>query len=248
MELREKVPGAPGRVMAGLWPTLAAVCLVVVLPAQAFMLGGTRVILPEGAVVSVPVISGSADGTLLVKTRSTRDEAGKIPAPEVLVSPPLFRLDKDGRGEVRLNMVTVAGLPRDRESVRYLNVSGIPSTNSLSPDRGKVATGMVIGQGVIVKVFFRPAGLPAPGPDTWKALTATRVPGGVELSNPTPYYISFSQLRVDKKSMTPGKTGAAMLSPFSHQIYGTASVQKKEVQWTMLNDLGMPVRGVTPVR
>lgn len=229
-------------------PTLFLIGVMSMLPAHAFMLGGTRVIIPEGNVGTIPVISGAKDGVLLVKARISRDQEGRVNAPEIMVSPPLFRLEKGGRSQLRLQMLTLAGLPRDRESIRYLNVTGIPSGNPLSPERGNVKAGMVVGQGAIIKIFFRPTGLDAPTDETWHALTATRVPGGVELSNPTPYYMSFSSLRADDKEMVARAPQTAMLPPFSRQIFGTGSVQKKVVKWALLNDLGARVSGETPIR
>src|SRR5690606_41935419 len=200
---------------------MLALALCSALPAQAFVLGGTRVILREGNVSTLAVVGGEKDGVLLVRARVGRDVALKEHAPELLVSPPVFRLEKGGRNQLRLSMVNAAGLPHDRESVRYLSVSGIPSSNPLSPDRGKTQAGMVIGQGAVIKVFWRPAGLAAPTDKVWGAVTATRVPGGIELANPTPYYMSFSILMADGKPMTPAKDAPSMLAPFSHQMYGT---------------------------
>ncbi|WP_193323260.1 molecular chaperone [Erwinia endophytica] len=233
--------------LKGVFTSVVVLAGVVAVPAHAFVLGGTRVIMEEGKISTIQVISSPQDNLLLIKARVARDVSMQTSAPELLVSPPLFRLDPGARNQLRLTMVNPAGLPRDRESVRYLNVSGIPSSNPLSPDRGKMQAGMVIGQGAIIKVFWRPKGLPVPPDTTLHALRAHRVPAGIALENPTPYYISFSMLTADGKYMTPAKDAQAMLAPFSSQVYGTASVQKKEVQWTALNDLGAPVKGQTVV-
>ncbi len=230
----------------GVWGVLVGLFLVVQ-PAQAFVLGQTRAIMSEGAPASVTVISGAKDGVLLIQARTSRDKEGGVRAPELLVSPPVFRLEKGGRAMLRLSMLPVGDLPRDRESVRYLAVTGIPSSNPLSPDRGKVASGIVVGQGAIIKVFFRPRGLSSTSDATWKALQATRVPGGVELYNPTPFHMTLNNVWVDQKKATMTNNNTGMLAPFSRQLLGTKSVGKKEVEWRMTNDLGAQVTGKTAI-
>lgn len=226
---------------------LAGFFLMQALPAQAFVLGGTRVVLSEGAVASLPVLSAGKDDVLLVKAGVTKDLSGKEKSPEVQVSPPLFRLDKGGRSMLRIQLVTSAGMPRDRETLRYLRVSGIPSSNPLSRDAAKIQTGMVFGQGAIIKILIRPTGLYAPTDETWKSLSAIRIPGGIKLTNPTPYYMNFVDLRVDNLLMTPVGGNTGILPPFSEQVYGTSSTKKQEIEWAVLNDVGAKITGTTPV-
>lgn len=226
---------------------LAGCLLMLALPAQAFVLGGTRVILPEDTVATIPVVSMGTDGVMLIKAGVTKDLAGKEKSPEVQVSPPLFRLEKGGRSTLRIQLLTSAGMPRNRETLRYLRVSGIPSSNPLSRDASKIQTGIVIGQGAIIKVLIRPTGLSAPTDETWTALKATRVPGGVRLTNPTPYYMNFVTLLADRYEMKPVGESTGMLPPFSEQVYGTASMKKQEIEWVVLNDIGARVTGKTIV-
>ncbi|ELV2842055.1 molecular chaperone [Enterobacter cloacae] len=226
---------------------LAGCFLMLALPAQAFVLGGTRVILPEGDVASLSVLSAGKDDVLLIKAGASKDLEGKVKSPEIQVSPPLFRLDKGGRSTLRIQLMTSAGIERGRETLRYLRVSGIPSSNPLSRDPSTIKAGVVLGQGAIIKILIRPTGLRAPTDETWKALSATRVPGGIKLTNPTPYYMNFVDLRADKRLMTPVGERTGMLPPFSEQVYGTSSMKKQEIEWAVLNDIGATIRGKTPV-
>lgn len=224
------------------------VALLLSLPGHAFVLGGTRVVLKGQQSVTLPVISSDHDGTLLIRAKVFRDVSGYEPVSDVLVSPPVSRLEMKGKNMLRIMMLNAASYPQDRESVLYLSVSGLPSSNPLSPDRGKVSTAMVLGTGNIIKLFYRPDGLPAVTNSTWGAIQATRAPGGISVTNPTPFHITFMSLTVDGQPVKIGKAGEDMLPPFGHRFFAAKSVTKKALQWSVINDLGGVVKGETPIR
>ncbi|MBC3252329.1 molecular chaperone [Serratia fonticola] len=217
-------------------------------PAQAFMLGSTRVVLPEGQAVPVQIISGEGDGVLLIRARVTANLSDKNAVKGVVVSPPLLRLDKGLTGIMRLQAVALAGLPLDRESVMYLSVVGMPSSNPLSADAGKVSSSMVVSTGIQEKVFYRPHGMSGLVAAPWKTMTITRVPGGVKVSNVSPFHLTFSRLNIDGHSVALGGNQPTMIPPFGSQVYGTKSVAKKTLDWVALNDLGGDEKGSTAVQ
>ncbi|CAI1908682.1 Chaperone protein papD precursor [Serratia fonticola] len=229
-------------------PLALATLLMTVSPAQAFMLSGTRVVLPEGKPVSVGVISGKNEGVLLIRSRVTASLSSDVPVKNVMISPPLFRLEKGGRGTVRLQSLPAPGLAQDRESVFYLSVAGIPSSTPLSPGTDRVAAGMVIGTGLQVKVFYRPHSLDNVAAEPWKALTVSRVPGGIKVSNPTAFHLTFSRLDVDGKPVTFDAQHPTMVPPFGSQVYGAASTVKKTLHWTAVNDLGGSEKGTNVIQ
>ncbi|GLH27211.1 MULTISPECIES: molecular chaperone [Enterobacter] len=229
--------------------SLALMALVMpVLPAQAFMLSSTRVVMPEGRPVSVGVISGSNEGVLLIRSRVTRSLSSDVPVTSVMISPPLFRLEKGSRGTVRLQAMPSPEVPQDRESVFYLSVAGIPSSNPLSPGADRVAAGVVIGTGLQVKAFYRPRSLDGVAAEPWKSLTISRVPGGVKVTNPTPFHLTFSRMDVDGKPVTFDAQHPTMVPPFDSQVYGVASTVKKTLHWTAVNDIGGEEKGTSAVQ
>ncbi|MGT2494589.1 fimbria/pilus periplasmic chaperone [Cupriavidus basilensis] len=94
-------------------------------------------------------------------------------------------------------------LPADRETVFWLNVLEVPSKKEGAENA------LLFAFRSRIKVFFRPVQLTdvdaAPGKLAWKLVTVEgQGPGGktakqlaVEVSNPTPYYVSFG--RVDAR-------------------------------------------------
>ncbi|MGF6189005.1 fimbrial biogenesis chaperone [Serratia sp. 2723] len=217
-------------------------------PAQAFMLAKTRVVLPEGAAVPVPVISGKGDDVLLIRSRVSAGLQDKKAVSGLIVSPPLFRLEKGATGVVRLQAAALPGMPVDRESVMYLSVSGLPSSQRMAPGVGVVSGGMVVAMGLEVKVFYRPKSMSGMTAEPWKYLTVSRVPGGVKVSNPTPFHLTFQQLSVDGHPVRFGDNVPTMLPPFGSQVYVSGSVVKKTLNWTAVNDLGGKENGTSAVQ
>lgn len=213
---------------------------------QAFMLGGTRaVVYQDKGSTSVMVVSGKNDPLYLIRSQVTATPDSREPVRNILVTPPLFRLDKGGRGLIRLSPVSGDGLPADRESRFYLKVAGIPSTNPLARDSNTGFTGgsMLVGTGNIIKVFYRPHGIGAPDKGSYDALVFTRVPGGIQVSNPTPWYVMITRLKVDGHPVKFTETNSGEMPPMSHRVFGTTSKLKKAVTWTVLNDAGDGVSG-----
>lgn len=213
---------------------------------QALMLGKTRVVVyQDKASTPLMVMSGENDPLYLIRSQVSRTPDSQEPVRNILVTPPLFRLDKGGRSQLRLSAVSGEGLPADRESRFYLKVAGIPSTNPLDRNTRTGFTGgaMLVGTGNIIKVFYRPHGMGAPDQDSYNALVFSRVPGGVQVSNPTPWYVMITQMSVDGHPVKFTAADSGELAPMSHRVFGTTSRLKKDVKWTVLNDAGNAVSG-----
>lgn len=219
---------------------------------QAFMLGGTRLVLSQKeAATSIKVISGSNDPVYLIQSRVTRSVHDNQADTNFIVTPPLFRLEQGARNELRISVVNGRAMPADRESLYYLKVTGIPSTNPLSR---KGSTGYVsgarllIGTGNVIKLFYRPSGLGKPDDHLGERLQFTRVPGGVQVTNPTPWYVNFSTLAVDRHPVMFDDSHPSVLPPFGKQVVGTKSELKKQARWSVLNDDGKAINGVTRIQ
>jgi chaperone protein EcpD len=116
-----------------------------------------------------------------------------IDAPFVL-SPPMFRIDPNHKQNLRM-VFTGRDLPKDRESVFWLNVLEIP------PKPGEVAGENYLQFSVRsrIKIFYRPTKLPGDANSAAKLVQWKyhREGGGsirVTATNPTPYHVSFSEI------------------------------------------------------
>lgn len=218
-----------------------------VVDSHAFMLGGWRVVYnQEQRAVEVPVYSGKSEAVFLIKAALLTDPISKTPVRNFLISPPLFRLEPGQRNNLRISLITPQGLPTDRESVFYLDVSGVPSSNPLLREskEGFSSASLSFGTGNRVKFFYRPRGIDAPTKQTYESLVFSRVPGRVQVSNPTPYNITLStdlvQHQVRKVIMVP---------PFGKMFLPqVGATQRTKLTWYVINDNSDVVSGTAVIR
>ncbi|EPA0076717.1 molecular chaperone [Enterobacter mori] len=221
--------------------TLSGICLVV-LAAQAFAAGGVsysrnRMIFPASEKSISITVNNTSENTFLVQAGVSADADKKTKAP-FIVTPPLFRLEKNGNNVMRI-MRAGGDLPQDREQVFYFIASTIPSQAAPDKTPGKAGvTGaqVSISMKTILKLFWRPEGL---GVSPVKALAALRfvnTPGGVVVKNPTPYYQSFAALTFDGKAQNVDQQ-PSMVSPFS-ELRFSATTPVHQVGWSVMNDYG----------
>lgn len=235
------------RIMAG----MALALTLMSSQAQAFLLGQTRLVLSqdEGS-ATIQVISGSDDPLFLIKTKITQTLNDETPVKFFMVTPPLFRLEAGARNTVRISSLGGGGMASDRESLFYLKVAGIPSTNPLGRNNktGYAGASVMMGTGNIIKIIYRPHAVPPVTPSTYSSLVYSRVPGGIQVSNPSPHYIIFNVLKLDGKNIPFSDKQPSILPPFGHQIYGVNSTIKKQVEWRALDDKGNVQSGTSPVQ
>lgn len=136
---------------------------------------------------------------------------GKITTPFVL-TPPLSRVNEGAGQTLRLSFVGPA-LPGDRESVYWINVLEIP------PLTDKATSQMQLAFRSRIKLFYRPSGLNAR--EAAKAVQQLRwqaARGKITVTNPAPYFISLTQLKIDGRGKTL-MVSADMLAPGSEASF-----------------------------
>ncbi|WP_236548202.1 molecular chaperone [Photorhabdus akhurstii] len=206
-----------------------------------FGIDATRIIfLQDKAETTVSVRNTTTNIPYLVTTKITRTVDGKGKAP-FYVTPPLFRLDPKGTNVLRI-LGDTSKLPTDRESVFYFNASAIPGSNNPPGQRSesaKISGGITYAIGNTIKLFYRPTGLVGTPEQAYKALRFTHASGGVQVSNNSPYHISFTQIKVDGVPVKFSESHPQMLAPFSSHVYPAQNNQnKKRVEWAVISDLG----------
>lgn len=147
-----------------------------------------------------------------------------------VITPPLFRLDAGKENLLRI--VNVEGnLPQDIESVYWLNVKSIPSTPK---DARNV---LQISVKTRIKLFYRPESIKIKPSDAYKNIIFSREGGNLKVTNPSPYYISFSDLKIGSSKinttnlMVPPKGSASYTLP--NPVEGN-----DKVSWKYINDFG----------
>jgi fimbrial chaperone protein len=207
--------------------------------AAGFGVDATRLIYPQGdASISTTIRNTETNTPYLVKAEISRS-ATNSQAAAFDVIPPLVRLNPGSTNHLRIVARNVSQLPSDRESVFWFRTTAIPA--SQQPDmtaQTEHAQGMVrFGVGTIIKLFYRPAGLPGSSDDAQRGLKFTRTAKGIQASNPSPYFVSFTSISVGGKFLPLSTPEQKMIAPFSTSTW-TISGAKGTVKWKTINDGG----------
>ncbi|AKP32277.1 fimbrial biogenesis chaperone [Yersinia aleksiciae] len=195
----------------GLLITATLVTLVCSTVAQAGVaIGLTRVIVTgDDKAGSVQILNDGPRPALLqlwvdnnISEMDTPIEQIKVP---FVVDTPVFRLNPKTNKSVRIYYTGKASqLPSDRESMFWLNVLEVPpktATTQAANNEVQIAFRSRI------KLFYRPAGIPASSEGITRQLSFKWIPQGksavLRVTNPTPFNVTFQTLEIaQNKSAT----------------------------------------------
>lgn len=209
--------------------------------------GQTRVIFGSGQKSEKVTLTNQGDRVYLINSRVQRSPDGGAElsgAVPFMVTPPLFRLESDSRNTVMVVRNDTSGLPADRESVFYLSFLAIPAVSRPDEDGSageQLQPRVSVGIRMVIKLFYRPAGLAVPVQDAPEKLVFTLRGNLLRAENMTPYYQTLAQLRMNGQTVDVREQGA-MIAPYTgtdYRITGPAG----EVSWSVINDYG----GVSPL-
>ncbi|CNK24034.1 putative fimbrial chaperone protein [Yersinia enterocolitica] len=205
-------------------------CLTgVIHSAQAGVLvGGTRVIY-DGAKkeATLSVTNQDKSTPYLIQSWVDNIEATNNNKAPFIITPPLFRLDAGQESNLRI-LLAGGSLPQDRESAYWLNVKTIPSSKKTDGNQ------LFISIKNRIKLFYRPAGLVGQAADAYKALSFSRQGQQLNISNPTPYYVSFHTLKVGSSEIK----GPLMIAPKGTLTADLPANASGTVSWQAITDFG----------
>ncbi|CAB3737438.1 fimbria/pilus periplasmic chaperone [Achromobacter piechaudii] len=178
--------------------SLALVLCAWAIPAQAaLVLQGTRLVIKSDVRDAIMLVRNNGGSPVLAQSWIDDGRENLLPAelrvPFVL-TPPIMRIEPNSAANIRITY-TQEPLPTDRESVFYLNVVETP------PRDPAVANILQFSFQTRIKIFFRPATLrdeAAVAPDklTWKLVRTAEGKRALEVSNPTPFHVSFARIEL----------------------------------------------------
>ena len=200
-------------------------------------LSKTRVIFKQGERAEEIMLRNTGKERYVVQASVAALSENK-PVGDFYITPPLLVLEADSRAVLRI-IARKNNLPSDRETAFWLKTNFIPAAQKPSAD-GKneqhLAPKLAFSLGMAVKLFYRPANLPLTPDEAFAKVRIAAVAGGISVDNPTPYYITFSDLKIDGSALHFANQ-AAMLSPFSHTVYPSAR-SGRHLTWSFINDYG----------
>jgi len=155
-----------------------------------------------------------------------------------VVTPPLFRLAPHSDNVIRI-MYLGNGLPKDRESLYWLDVKGVPGLND---EESKAESRMVLAINNRIKFFFRPAGLKGDQGDAMKQLHWTQSGSTITAKNDSPFYLVLSNINCDKETIPVSVIdNNTVIQPFGSKSFKLkhAPATGSNVEWNALNDFGI---------
>lgn len=144
-----------------------------------------------------------------------------------VITPPIFKLDPGQETNLRI-VYMGTDLPKDRESVFWLDVKSTPGTLKSEENQLQVSIKSRI------KLFFRPVGIHGNSAEAYKHLKFSRQGNQLNVNNPTPYYVSFYSVKIGSNEIKD----AGMVAPMSNASWPLTSASVNSVSWQAITDFG----------
>ncbi|HDT2134966.1 fimbrial biogenesis chaperone [Enterobacter roggenkampii] len=194
------------------------ICLAVALCSSAVYAGGvglgaTRMVYSSATSQAMMQVRNThSDATFLIQSWMENEKGERTN--DFVITPPLYVMKPASESAVKI-MFNGKALPADRETLYWMTVKAIPQqTKSGSGNTLQFASANRI------KVFYRPERLSESPGEAWKKLAGAYRAGKVTLSNPTPYYLTTINVKIDgipvQPVMVPPKSSVMLAETFSH--------------------------------
>ncbi len=220
------------------------------------VIGGTRVIYPASESEVTLKLSNEGNEPALVQTWTDKGDPALRPAEQgapFLVTPPMARVEPKKAQTLRI-VYTGEPLPRERESVFWLNVLEVPpKPGADTADMNKLQLAFRSR----IKLFYRPAELKgrsieAPAAVTW-GLDSQQGELHLEAHNPTEYYVTFTAIDVHNATAQASFDEGVMIAPGETRrlpLKGTltAADASVKVRYEAINDYGGVMPGETTLQ
>lgn len=218
------------------------------------VLNGTRVVYPEPEREVTLRLSNEGAAPALVQAwiddgdpTATPDQS-KTP---FMLAPPLFRLEPR-KGQTMRIIYLREPLPRDRESLFWLNVLEIPPISPAGADAP--ANSLQLAIRTRIKLMFRPTGLTgsasgAPHAVAWRFARKDDGSRVLTATNPTPYHVTFTKVAAETGGAMYRNDAGGMAAPGETIEFAVGQLpngpdEPDRVEFTTLDDFGAAVAGI----
>ncbi|ORM84327.1 pilus assembly protein PapD [Pantoea deleyi] len=208
------------------WIFLAAALCSSAAQAGGEGLGATRLVYSSAAKQSTLQVRNTHE-TASFLIQSWMETASGERTQDFVITPPLYLLKPATESVVKI-IFNGKALPQDRETLYWMTIKAIPQQSDNS-----AGNSLQFASANRIKLFYRPASLPGNATEAWKSVTANYSAGKVVLNNPTPYFITTINLKVDGKAVKP-----VMLPPQSGTALADKFSQATSLSFQTINDYG----------
>lgn len=191
-------------------------------------LGATRVIYPAGQ-KQVPLAVTNNDDSSTYLIQSWVENADGVKDGRFVVTPPLFAMQGKKENTLRILDATNNQLPQDRESLFWMNVKAIPSMDKSKLGDNTLQLAIISR----IKFYYRPAKLALSSDQAPEKLTFRRGAGTLTLVNPTPYYLTVTELNAGTRVLEN-----ALVPPMGETQVKLPADAGRDITYKTINDYG----------
>ncbi|TFU00698.1 molecular chaperone FimC [Proteus mirabilis] len=193
----------------------------------AVSLGATRVIYFAGEKqVKLPVINND-EKRYLIQSWIENSEGKKDNS--FVITPPLFSMQGNKENALRIIDATNNKLPKDRETLFWLSVKSIPAVEKSLANENMLQLAIISK----IKFFYRPKDLTISPDENYKKLQFKRNNDTLIIKNPTPYFITMTELELGGK-----KLENTMVPPFEDKSISIPTSAYGKLSFQTINDYG----------
>lgn len=191
-------------------------------------LGSTRVVYPaDQKQVSLGISNNDDKSTFLIQSW-VENEAGEK-TNTFVITPPLFVMKGKKENTLRIIDGTNKSLAKDRETLLWINVKAIPSTEKSLEDKNTLQFAIVSR----IKLLYRPTGLTIPPEKAPAALAFSRSGQSLNISNSSPYYVTATNIISNKKELK-----SFMVPPMGKTSITIPDGANNTISYQTINDFG----------
>ncbi len=204
-------------------------------PFAAVNVDRTRLVFAANDVVQSLTLTNDSVTPMLLQVWTDAGETASSPDSSrtpLVVLPPVFKMQPDELRTLRVMLSSRRSLPRDRESLFWLNIYQIPPEQNATDS---VTRKLVLPLRLRLKVFIRPHGLKAPTSNDERKLRFSIASQGITITNPTPWYMSLAVAPIKGISI-----GNIMLAPYEQRDVALSNMPAvgSTVDYAVINDWG----------
>lgn len=193
------------------------------------VLGGTRIIYPAGQKEASISVRNTSDTSRFMVQSWAENQQGKKTS-DFIVTPPLYVSNPGSENTLRL-MYVGPTLPSDRETLYYLVSKSIPAVDKAEISGKNI---LMLSASTRIKLFVRPTGLRPSPAEAPSQLQVSRSGAQVLIKNPTPYYITITQIKAGAKELKE----TVMVSPQGTESISLPPTGVSSLSFRTINDFG----------
>lgn len=212
----------------------AVIILSVVTPVHAgIVIYGTRVIYPaEKSEITLQLMNQEQNASLVqawIDDGNTSLPPEKIQVP-FLLTPPVVRVPGNSGQQLKIKKMPNT-LPKNKESLFYLNVLDIPPNNPANAGKNVIKFAMQNR----IKLFYRPAGIAPVNSATFKKIVLVRNGKDFIIKNDNANWVTVAEVKVGSVKINDK---SVMVAPFSSEPVMVKSSNANQYKLTIINDYG----------